>query len=123
MKRFSSFKTMLSLSDRKGKPVGNLDEITTKAKTIAMDDVDVVTEESDSQYDNGIESVNGEIEQTEDGPAIEEDKNVDSAPKIEEEAPKKTLEPIEEDLTTPEAIMYLDDVPDWDERMDRADYT
>ena len=78
---------MLSLSDRKGKPVGNLDEITTKAKTIAMDDVDIVTEESDSQYDNGIESVNGEIEQTEDGPAIEEAKNVDSAPKIEEEAP------------------------------------
>ena len=43
-------------------------EITTKAKTIATDDVEVVTEEEegdDSYDDNGIESVNGEIEPTE----------------------------------------------------------
>ena len=40
-----------------------------------MGDYEVVTEEDDdSCYDNGIESVNGEIEQTEDGaaPMIEE---------------------------------------------------
>lgn len=28
-----------------------------------------------------------------------------------------------EDLTTPEAIMYIDDVPDWNERMDLYQYT
>ena len=47
---------------RKGAPVGNLSEIQAKAKEIALGDVDVVTEEDDSCYDNGIESVNGEIE-------------------------------------------------------------
>lgn len=51
-----------------------------------MGDVEVVSEEDDSQYDNGIESVNGEIEQTEDGPAIiEEAKNFNEpAPQIED---------------------------------------
>ena len=70
LKRFISLRVMLGQIDRKGAPVGYLDEIQTKAKTIAMGDVEVVSEEDDSQYDNGIESVNGEIEQTEDGPAI-----------------------------------------------------
>lgn len=67
MKRLVSLRVMLALSDRKGTPVGNLAEITTKAKAIATDDVEVVTEEEDdcSYDDNGIESVNGEIEQTE----------------------------------------------------------
>merc|ERR1740139_1293693 len=50
-----------------------------KAKTIAMNDCSVVSEEDDdSCYDNGIDSVKGEIEQTEDGarsPMIEEAKN------------------------------------------------
>ena len=35
LKRFASFKTMLGLIDRKGKPVGNLNEITMKTKAIA----------------------------------------------------------------------------------------
>lgn len=53
-----------------------------------MGDVDVVSEEDDSQYDNGIESVNGEIEPTEDGPAIiEEAKNVEPAIQIEDQVP------------------------------------
>ena len=86
----------------------------TGAKAIAQTDLDVLSEEEDdSQYDNGIESVKGEIEPTEDGPGfIEEAKNVEPAPEIEEEPPKQTVEP--EDLTCPEAIMYIDDVPDWD---------
>ena len=72
---------MLSISDRKGAPVGNLAEITTKAKTIAYDqDVDIVTEEEegedDSQNDDGIESVKGEIEPTE-APDIEEADNME----------------------------------------------
>jgi len=32
-------------------------------------------------------------------------------------------EPIIEDLTTPETILYLEDVPDWEDRMNRASYT
>ena len=58
---------------------------------MVTDDVDVVTEEEsgdDSQFDNGIESVAGEIEQTEDGrqpQLIEEAKNTPEAPQIEEE--------------------------------------
>ena len=62
LKRLISLKVMLGLIDRKGAPVGNLSEIQAKAKEIALGDVDVVTEEDDSCYDNGIESVNGEIE-------------------------------------------------------------
>ena len=118
MKRFASLKAMLSHIDRQDKPVGNLNEITTKAKAIAHGDLDVLSEEDDdSQYDNGIESVKGDIEQTEDNQPfeVEEAKNVIETPQIEEETHKKTtLEPIEEDLTTPEAIMYLDDVIDWE---------
>ena len=80
LKRFISLRIMLSISDRKGAPVGNLAEITTKAKTIAYDEnVDVVTEEEeeqdDSQEDDGIESVKGEIEPTE-APDIEEADNM-----------------------------------------------
>lgn len=72
---------MLGLIDRKGAPVGNLAEIASKAREIAQDDIEVVTEEDESLSDdgNGIESVRGEIEQTEDGgaPLIEEAKNVE----------------------------------------------
>ena len=128
LKRFSSLRATLGHIDRQNKPVGNLNEITTKAKAIAQDGLDVLSEEDDdSQYDNGIESVKGDIEPTEDNPPfeLEEAKNViEPTLQIEEEMPKKTtLEPIEEDLTTPEAILYLDEVPDWDERMERANYT
>lgn len=77
LKKFISLRVMLGLIDRKGAPVGNLAEIASKAREIAAGDVEVVTEEEDdSQSDdaNGIESVRGEIEQTEDGgaPLIEE---------------------------------------------------
>ena len=53
LKRFISQRIMLSISDRKGAPVGSLAEITTKAKTIAYDqNVDVVTEEEDEEDDS-----------------------------------------------------------------------
>ena len=124
LKRFISLRVMLGLIDRKGVPVGNLNEITMKAKTIAMNDCSVVSEEDDdSCYDNGIDSVKGEIEQTEDGarsPMIEEAKNSGSIPHIEEVVKE---EPFEEDLTLPPSIMHIDDVPDWEDRMDRASYT
>ena len=81
LKRLISLRTMLGLIDRKGRPVGNLAEITEKAKEMASDDIDVVTEEDDSfDDDNGMESVKGEIEPTEDGAAplmIEEATNID----------------------------------------------
>ena len=52
LKRFISLRIMLSISDRKGAPVGSLAEITTKAKTIACGDVEVVTEEEDEEDDS-----------------------------------------------------------------------
>lgn len=60
---------MLGLVDRKGAPVGNLAEITTRAKAINNDDIDGISEEDDgdSYEDNEIESVKGEIEPTEAG--------------------------------------------------------
>ena len=81
---------MLSISDRKGAPVGSLAEITAKAKAVVYDEnVDVVTEEEDEDYDSqaddGIESVKGEIEPTE-APDIEEADN---------------MEPNDEDSKTP----------------------
>ena len=45
LKRMISLRTYLGLSDRKGIPVGYLDEINTKAKGISIGDVEVVTEE------------------------------------------------------------------------------
>ena len=89
---------------------------------IKADDIEVVTEEDSIATDNDMPSVQGEIEPTEDGdraPQIEEAKNVEPEP-VEEE--KKEAEPIVEDLTTPKAIMHIDDVPDWAERITRANY-
>ena len=66
LKRLVGLRTMLPLTDRKGRPVGNLAEITMRAKEIS-NEVEVLTEEESSfEDDNGIESVKGEIEQTED---------------------------------------------------------
>ncbi len=69
LKKLISLKTMLGLVDRKGAPVGNLAEITTRAKAINDDDIDGISEEEDgdSYEDNEIESVKGEIEPTEAG--------------------------------------------------------
>ena len=128
LKRFISLRIMLSISDRKGAPVGNLAEITTKAKTIAYDEnVDVVTEEeeeqNDSQEDDGIESVKGEIEPTE-APDIEEADNM--TPNNEESKTTQTQqaedEKIEEDMTVPENLMVIEDVQNWEERMNKANY-
>lgn len=67
LKRLIGLRTMLGLIDRKGRPVGNLAEITEKAKQINNDEIEILTEEDSSfEDDNGIESVKGEIEQTED---------------------------------------------------------
>lgn len=32
-------------------------------------------------------------------------------------------EPIVEDLTTPTAILYIDEIDDWEDRMNRANYS
>ena len=64
LKRMISLKAFLSFSNRKGVPVGNLDEVNAKAKTY-VGGVEAVTEEDeddDSYDDNGIESVAGEID-------------------------------------------------------------
>ena len=121
LKKFISLRTMLSLIDRKGAPVGCLAEITDKAKQIATNGVEVVTEEEDedmsgddSQRDDGIESVKGDIE-PEAGMPFEEAKNEP----VEEEKKKET---IIEDLTTPTKIWDIEDVPDWEERMNLANY-
>lgn len=123
LKRLISLKTMLGHIDRKGAPVGNLAEITIRAKAIADGDIVEVSEEDDDSYnDNGIESVNGEIEPTEAGDTphlIEEAKNT-RVYEIEEE---KQTEAITEDLTTPSAILGFDEIEDWEDRMTRANYT
>ena len=63
LKKFISLRVMLGLIDRKGAPVGNLAEISAKAREIAAGEIEVVTEEEDSEEDNnGIESVRGDIE-------------------------------------------------------------
>ena len=89
----------------------------------------MVVEEDESSYeDNDIESVRGEIRGTEIGDnAIEEAKNEPQAaaekvtPEIEEEVTKP--DPIVEDLTTPKSIITVDVIEDWEERMNRANYT
>ena len=59
-----SLKTYMSFVDRKGVPVGNLDEINSKAKGFSVGEDDVITEEDgDSFIDNDIVSVAGEIDQ------------------------------------------------------------
>ena len=141
IKRFTSLKTMLAQSDRAIKVVGNLAEIQVKAKAIAADgDISVVSEDEDeSQEDNDIASVHGDIEPTEADSNIEVAKNIVTArgpvaegdqvsapaqnaePMIEEETPGCN-EPIEEDLTTPEAILYIDEVNNWEDRFTRANY-
>lgn len=59
LKRLISLRTMLSFLDRKATPVGNLAEITLRAKQIANDEkLGLVAEEDDSFDDDGeIESV------------------------------------------------------------------
>jgi len=117
---------MLGQADRKAVPVGFLDEIQSKAKVIAMGEVDVVTEEEDdenSQVDNDIDSFKNDIDATErETVIVEEAKNIDVAPQIEDQV-KVQIEPIEEDLTTPEAIMHIDEIEDWEDRMNRASYS
>lgn len=44
-------------------------------------------------------------------------------PQIEEMTKQPEQELYEEDLTTPEAIMHIDEIDDWESRMDRASYT
>ena len=64
--------------DRKGnQPVGSLKQIMEKAKTMGGDDLDLsgVSEENESQADDGIESVKGDIEPTEAPAEIEEADN------------------------------------------------
>ena len=64
LKRMISLKAFLSFSNRKGVPVGNLDDVNAKAKKY-VGAVEAVTEEDeddDSYDDNGIESVAGEID-------------------------------------------------------------
>lgn len=62
LKKLVGLRTMLQLTDRKERPVGNLAEITKRAKEIS-NEVEVVTEEESSfDDDNGIESVKGDIE-------------------------------------------------------------
>ena len=64
LKRMVSLKTYMSFADRKGVPVGSLDEINTKAKGFALGEDDIITEEDeDSFIDNDIASVAGEIDQ------------------------------------------------------------
>jgi len=59
-----SLKTYMSFADRKGVPVGSLDEINAKAKGFTLGDDDVITEEDgDSFIDNDIISVAGDIDQ------------------------------------------------------------
>ena len=144
LKKLISLRVAMSLADRRDTPVGNLAEITTKAKQIADEDLDGVTEEEEGSYngDEGIESVAGEIEPTEDGGAaplqIEEAKNFGSASReqsqiIEEESkggaiPVATTtpaasEPIVEDLTNPGTIVRVDEIGDWEERFELAQYT
>ena len=64
LKRMVSLKTYLNFADRKGVPVGSLDEINAKAKGFALGEDDVITEEDDDSFiDNDIVSVAGEIDQ------------------------------------------------------------
>ena len=44
-------------------------------------------------------------------------------PQIEEMTKQSEQGLFEEDLTTPEAIMHIDEIDDWESRMDRASYT
>ena len=54
----------MSFADRKGVPVGSLDEINAKAIGFTLGDDDVITEEDgDSFIDNDIISVAGDIDQ------------------------------------------------------------
>mgnify|MGYP007082948859 CR=1 FL=1 len=74
LKRLTSLKVMLALVDRKVLPVGNLAEILTRVKAIAIDGVvGEVTEDDSFEDDGGIESVKGEIEPTEAGDLIVEE--------------------------------------------------
>ena len=47
--------------------------------------------------------------------------NAEVTPEIEEQVTK--LDPIVEDLTTPTSIITVDVIEDWEERMNRANYT
>ena len=77
-------------------------------------------EEDDSQKDDGIESVKGEIEPTE-APDIEEADNM--TPNNEEsKTPQGGDEKIEEDMTVPDNLMVIEEVSNWEERMNKANY-
>jgi len=76
IKNIASLQTTISMLDRWGDPVGSLAQIQDKAKNVAKNyDIEVVSEEDDSQADDAIESVKGEIEQTEHALEIEEADN------------------------------------------------
>ena len=76
LKKLISLRAMLGSTDRKGRPVGNLAEIAEKSNEISNNDIEFVTEEDDSfDENNGIDSVKGDIEPTEDGLIIEEARN------------------------------------------------
>ena len=96
----------------------------------ALDELQEISEED--SFADGIESVKGDIDQTENGSGVEVAKNVQEEKKGEpkslaypevEEMKQRPIEKIVEDLTTPEVVTEIEHIPDWPQRMEAADYT
>ena len=96
----------------------------------ALDELQEISEED--SFADGIDSVKGDIEHTEHDDGIEVAKNIEEEKKDEpkqmshpevEEIKQRPIEKIVEDLTTPEVVTDIEDIPDWPQRMDRADYS
>lgn len=96
----------------------------------ALDELQEISEED--SFADGIDSVKGDIEHTELNDGIEVAKNIEEEKKGEpkqisqpevEEIKQRPIEKIVEDLTVPEVVTDIIDVPDWPQRMDRADYS
>ena len=97
-----------------------------------LDELHEISEED--SFADGIESVKGDIEQTEGSGGVEVAINIEeekkgepivvskSAPII-EETKQAPVEKFVEDLTTPQCVTDIEIIPDWPQRMDRADYT
>ena len=156
LKKLNSLKALLEMTDRReGDPAGSLGDILTRAKSLLPHDVDSVTEEEEddedgnSYEDGAIESVKGDIEQTDiievadntkgelidvnrspalatPAAAIEEEVKGDgpqAAAEEEKEGPAPSKQPFIEDLTCPGALTTVQDVEDWDEYMKLGNYT
>ena len=143
LKSFTSLRIMLSQMDRKEETIGNMSMLSrvrpqserthsfqglTGVK--ALDELQEISEED--SFADGIESVKGDIDQTENGSGVEVAKNVQEEKKGEpkslaypevEEMKQRPIEKIVEDLTTPEVVTEIEHIPDWPQRMEAADYT